>query len=376
MLAIALLFGDLAIGQLVISTSTGSYRGAQYPVRFLGIRYGTAERWQKASVVSATETIADSTNFGPACPQVCREVSSFCPVKVSEDCLFLNVWTPFPNSIPAIAVPVFVYIHGGSFMTGAGSIDVLDGQNLANELNSIVITFNYRLSIFGFPGFQFGAGFSANPGYLDQQLALEWVLANVHFFGGDRSRVMLAGQSAGALSVLWHLQHFPADSFQSALVMSLPALPFRSEIKSRAIMARVSEALGCINQRQSCLSAKSTREILNALEFVNGKGKENEPVIDLELIPVVDGREIAHHPLKPSQSLSPKLKIIVGVTSNETIYSIQKSFPASFGKETSSFLLYITFDLEKQFLVQIPLKNSVNKKMYSIMWVEMGFQEQ
>jgi para-nitrobenzyl esterase len=122
---------------------------------------------------------------------------------ISEDCLFLNVWTPGTNATKKQAV--LVYIHGGGFVEGSGGVDVYDGEELAKK-GIVVVTVNYRLGVFGFLAHpelsaESPHGVSGNYGILDQLAALQWIKKNIASFGGDPSRVTIAGQSAGASSV-------------------------------------------------------------------------------------------------------------------------------------------------------------------------------
>ncbi|MEJ0008420.1 MAG: carboxylesterase family protein [Steroidobacteraceae bacterium] len=120
---------------------------------------------------------------------------------VSEDCLYLNLWTP---AHPAAArLPVLVFLHGGAFTQGSVSVPLYDGAALARR-DLIVVTINYRLGAFGFlahPALTQESDHhaSGNYGLMDQLAALRWVRANIAAFGGDSNRVTIAGQSAGAI---------------------------------------------------------------------------------------------------------------------------------------------------------------------------------
>lgn len=119
----------------------------------------------------------------------------------SEDCLYLNVWTPAPK--PSEMLPVYVYIHGGGFSTGSGSELMFDGTKMTSR-GVIVVTFNYRLGAFGFLSLESMRqenGYAGNLGLLDQIAALKWVRKNIAAFGGDPDNVTLGGESAGAFSV-------------------------------------------------------------------------------------------------------------------------------------------------------------------------------
>ena len=123
--------------------------------------------------------------------------------EVSEDCLFLNVWTP--HAARSVHLPVVVFIHGGAFTSGAGGIAIYDGTDLA-ATGLVVVTINYRLGVFGFFAYpeltaESEHQSSGNYALLDQIAALQWVKRDIAGFGGDPNRVMIWGQSAGAFSV-------------------------------------------------------------------------------------------------------------------------------------------------------------------------------
>jgi para-nitrobenzyl esterase len=168
---------------------------------FKGIRYGadTATYRFRPPVAPARWTeIADATRYGHASFQKSNEADQ------SEDCLFLNVWTP------ALADggkrPVMVYVHGGAHANGSGSSPLYDGVNLCRRGDVVVVTLNHRLNIFGYNGIgqllprEFGA--SGSVGNLDLIAALGWVRDHVAAFGGDPARVMVFGQSGGGAKLV------------------------------------------------------------------------------------------------------------------------------------------------------------------------------
>ena len=122
---------------------------------------------------------------------------------VSEDCLYLNVWTPAKSS--SGPRPVLFFIYGGAFGAGSSEVPLYDGEELAKK-GLVVVTANYRVGMFGFfshPELSAESGHKAsgNQGLLDQVAALQWIQKNIAAFGGDPNRVAVAGQSAGAASV-------------------------------------------------------------------------------------------------------------------------------------------------------------------------------
>ena len=146
------------------------------------------------------------------------------PTKMSEDCLSLNIWAPdLPENLTD-ALPVMVWIHGGSFVNGSGSIPWYDGSSLAARGDVVVVTINYRLGVFGYLSLaEFGNHYdrSGNLGLLDQVAALSWIQENVAAFGGDPNRVCVVGESAGAMSIGTLLSTRAAEGlFQRAILQS------------------------------------------------------------------------------------------------------------------------------------------------------------
>ena len=147
--------------------------------------------------------IRPADRFGRAAPQW-GSVLPHRPLidggETSEDCLYLNVWTPCADGGSR---PVLVWIHGGALILGSGSMPLFDGSVLARRGDVVVVTLNYRLGALGFLHLRdvLGDGSDANCGHLDQIAALEWVRDNIAAFGGDPSNVTVFGESAGAISI-------------------------------------------------------------------------------------------------------------------------------------------------------------------------------
>jgi para-nitrobenzyl esterase len=197
------------VADLIVDTDKGQVEGrlslfTGTPL-FLGIPYAAppvgALRWKPPAPVKAWNGVRDAFEFGQRCPQVDDSVWSK-PSPYSEDCLYLNVWTPRSGSNH----PVMFYIHGGGFLVGAardmGVGPLLNGAHLAANHNVVVVTIDYRLGALGFlthPSLaaESPQGISGNYGLLDMIAALKWVQANIANFGGDPKKVMIFGHSAG-----------------------------------------------------------------------------------------------------------------------------------------------------------------------------------
>ncbi|MDQ1384665.1 MAG: para-nitrobenzyl esterase [Actinomycetota bacterium] len=164
----------------------------------LGIPYATAARFAAPRPIAFPAAPVDGSHFGAAAPQqLDGPLGDIVPgMKVrdtDEDaCLTLNVWTPAADA----SLPVLVWFHGGSFVIGASSQPVYDGTVLANEQQTVVVSVNYRLGAFGFLDARSFGGV-ANCGVRDAICALEWVRDNIASLGGDPSRVVAFGESAG-----------------------------------------------------------------------------------------------------------------------------------------------------------------------------------
>ncbi len=232
---------------------------------FLGIRYAAPPvgglRWMPPQPVPADMATTTATAFGPHCAQ---STSYFGFASTSEDCLYLNVYTP-AGTPPGTKLPVMVWVHGGALVEGES--DDYDPIKLVNPGKVVVVTLNYRL---GYLGFLAEAGLDAeghvagNYGLLDQQFALDWVRRNIAGFGGDSSQVTLAGESAGGLSVLSNMVSPTAYGlFNRAIVESGGyALNLPTLAQSEPTGAAVAQALGCAVADTACLRAASVPSIL------------------------------------------------------------------------------------------------------------------
>ena len=213
-LAIAVLFcwAQLAAARpATITTPQGKLAGAvdAHGVRsFKGIPYGAPpvgdKRWTATVAAASWQGVRDARDFGASClepPWPTQSVYADYPPKFSEDCLFLNVWTP-PHTKKA---PVIVFIHGGSLIRGGSWEPLYDGKHFA-EHGVVFVSINYRLGPLGWMALpelsaESPQGVSGNYGLLDQIEALKWVKKNIAAFGGDPDNVTIAGESAGGLSV-------------------------------------------------------------------------------------------------------------------------------------------------------------------------------
>jgi para-nitrobenzyl esterase len=248
---------------------------------YLGIPYAAPPvgelRWREPQAVDPWQEVRPCTSYGPACPQPEADFAGMTGVaETSEDCLYLNVWTPAQS--PEERLPVMVWIHGGAFATGAGSLHLYDGHKLAKK-GVVLVTINYRLGPFGFMAHPLLSeesphGVSGNFGLLDQIAALKWVQRNIEAFGGDPGLVTVFGESAGGMSICDLLVSPLAEGlFHRAIVESGPFLDMGLPIDSDNSLRKaeqsgeeIAAALGCDQAPDvlACLRSKTARELLDA----------------------------------------------------------------------------------------------------------------
>jgi para-nitrobenzyl esterase len=251
---------------LVVATAGGTVRGQAVAAtdEFLGIPYAAppvgALRWQPPRPAAPWHGIRPATSYAPHCPQ---PSSTFGQASTSEDCLYLNVFTPATSK--ARNLPVMVWVHGGSLLTGESN-DYNPAELVRHGV--VVVTINYRLGALGFLADAALAsrrgGPSGNYGLMDQQAALRWVQRNIRGFGGDPGDVTLFGESAGGLSTLAQVASPGARGlFQRAIVESgtyqLTQQPLAAaEAAGQAFAAKA----GCATNTAACLRGLPVSTIL------------------------------------------------------------------------------------------------------------------
>lgn len=299
-----------------VLTTSGAWRGLKNASGihvFKGIRYGedtALTRFAKPVAAAQRADIQIADAYGAACPQQGDE-----PVE-SEDCLFLNVWTPGLND--GGKRPIMFYIHGGAYSNGSGAAARYDGTNLAVKGDVVVITVNHRLNAFGylyldrlFPG---AFPDSGNAGQWDLILALQWVKQNAAAFGGDPDRVMVFGQSGGGAKIATMMASPAAKGlFQSAATMSGQQVTACGPLNGTARAQRFLDTTGL-----DSVEALNTAPMEMLLEGLAARDPINE-AHGLYFGPVLDERMLPRHPFWPdAPAQSAAIPMILGNTADET----------------------------------------------------------
>jgi para-nitrobenzyl esterase len=303
---------------LVASTPSGKLRGGWLPdpgvLVFRGVRYGEspagAARWKPPVPVKPWEGVADATAFGAICPQS-GKVGSYTrerrKLPQSEDCLFLNVWTP------ALAGrrPVLVWLHGRGFAQGGGSEPLYDGAALAARGDVVVVTINHRLNVFGYAHLEELAGpeyaGSGVAGMLDAELALRWVRDSIAAFGGDPGCVTIFGESGGGVKVSTLLAMPSAQGlFHRAVIQSGPGI--------RAVSAR----RGTANAR-ALVSALGLAHVSDLVQVPADTLRAAAEALTPQWAPVVDGVHLPVHPFEPEPAPTALgIPILIGTCRDES----------------------------------------------------------
>ncbi len=303
---------------------------------FLGLRYGQdtgKARFQPPKKPEPWTKPYIADHYGAASPQS----GTADPYGQSEDCLFLNVWTP--DASPRNLRPVMVYIHGGAYNGGSGGSPLYEGTNLALRGDVVVVTVNHRLNAFGYMYLaqiergavgttasrlehttapQLPLAFSGNCGQLDLHLALEWVRDNIKAFGGDPNCVMVFGQSGGGAKIATMMATPSARGlFHRAATMSGQQVtasgPTNATLRTKAVLTTL--GLKPDAEGLAKLQTLPMAELIAAL-------KTTDPVIGSGGVyfgPVLDETVLFRHPFWPdAPSQSHDIPMMIGNTHDET----------------------------------------------------------
>jgi len=273
-------------------------------------------RWKRPVPPEARTGVLEAVSNGPSCLQPDMGPVVGASEALSEDCLYLNVFSPEKSG----NFPVMFWIHGGGFTMGEGSNDMYDGSRLASEQDVVVVSINYRLGALGFFSLPELAqedpdGSTGNYGLMDQVRALEWVRDNIEAFGGDPDNVTIFGQSAGGMSVCMLIASPPAGGlFHRAIPMSGRGCVIQTKTEDLYGKSRdVASGLGC--------KGADTVECLRKLpaeKIVPGGLLRSAGGGSLFAAPVVDGYVLPDDPAKMMEEGNyNQVPVMVGSTKDE-----------------------------------------------------------
>ena len=310
-----------------------AFKGIPYAAPPLGER-----RWKPPQSVPHWQGVRDCLEFGPACPQVVPLLLAAVPemairTPTSEDCLYINVWTPANHQ--GKKLPVLYWIYGGGFIMGATSQPLYDGEALS-RLGCVVVSANYRVGLLGFLAHPVLSAespdhVSGNYGPLDQIEGLRWVKRNIAAFGGDPDRVTIFGESAGGISVL-ALMVAPQTRglFHAAVAQSAAAMdfaPLRAQTPEGRTTAEDSgrnymTACGLSGSADAAQLRKLTADQLLKASPADGGVKSGAPPqlrpLSLPIGPTVDGKVILEEPRRAfTAGHEHPVPLIIGNTRDE-----------------------------------------------------------
>jgi para-nitrobenzyl esterase len=298
----------------VVTVAGGRVRGVwrEDLWSFSGIPYARPPegplRWRPPQPPLAWDGVRDAATFGPIAPQPVAAAGITSPSDPGaddvqcEDCLTLNVWTPElpadPTTAPGQGRPVMVWIHGGGFTSGSGSVFLYRGGHLVRNGDVVVVTINYRLGALGFLGHRDLAGADGslgNWGLQDQVAALRWVRDHIAKFGGDPGRVTVFGESAGGFSVA-ALMAAPsaAGLFRRAIVQS-GGMHLHSPAQADRSGDRLADLLGVASCTRQSLESIPAPDLVAATEEL-GKRRPDPGMLPLPFLPVADGSFVPADP--------------------------------------------------------------------------------
>lgn len=324
---------------------------------FRGIPYGAdtaTRRFQPAVQEAPWRGIRDALAHGPAAPQTSGEGPG------SEDCLYLNVWTPALRD--GGRRPVLVYLHGGAYNNGSGSDPLYDGGNLCRRGDVVVVSVNHRLNVFGYLylGGLGGPAFadSGNVGQLDLVQALQWVRQHAVEFGGDPGNVTVFGQSGGGAKIAT-LMAMPAAAglFHRVWTMSGQQVTAAGPRAATQRARRVLEHFGLRDPQ--ALRTLPMETLLDAVKLRDPSWVEHT---GLYFGPVLDARHLPVHPFWPQAPLqSAAIPMVIGNTRDET--------RAFLGNDARNFTLdweALPAKLEREQFVDLPVAEVIAayRRMY------------
>ncbi|RMZ96447.1 acetylcholinesterase type 1 [Brachionus plicatilis] len=265
---------------------------------------------------------------------------------VSEDCLYLNIWSPHPKPKNSA---VMVWIYGGGFTSGTATLKIYDPKIIVAETQTIIVSIQYRLSIFGFL-YMDDEKAPGNQGLIDQYLALKWIQNNIQYFGGDSSKITLFGESAGSVSVSLHLlSPLSSNLFHNAIMESGTALADWTLLNHEDAMKRstgILKKIGCKGTTPEMIECAKKVNARTALEQSDEYfySRATHGVAQFIFVPVVDKYFLEEEPISLlNRGKFKKCPILLGGNRDEGNWLFVYAFPEYRNLTTRPAIDYGTF---------------------------------
>ena len=342
---------------LTVYTSNGPITGHAAPnvsdvIEYLGIPYAKPPignlRFAPPQPLTSTSpydaikfghdyplTASKLVNYPGFTPQAQRIVNYFASAAgtpQSEDCLTLNIWAKPTPKCPKSQQPVLVFFYGGRFTIGNTNTPFYNGKHLASAQDLVVVTVNYRLNIFGFPG---APGQPQNLGLRDQRDAVEWVRDNIAAFGGDTSKITIMGQSSGGVGVDYWAYAYAKDPIAHALIAhsgTALSFPMNSKAVQQGNWNAVVAAVNCSSPNNTsattnitnpstmaCMRAILWQTLLSAATTLR-PAKSNSPLRSIPAFWPTPDNTLVFAPSTYLTTPPSPLPILLGTAHNENSY--------------------------------------------------------
>ncbi|AWB83804.1 para-nitrobenzyl esterase [Corynebacterium liangguodongii] len=339
----------------MVRTSSGQVRGVVDPLTgartWRGVPFGAStagpQRFRAPRPAPEWEGVREAVEYAP--PAVQTTLSLRETVVGSEDCLTLDVVRPDTDD----ELPVVVYFHGGTFVTGASHEKVLQGHYLAQSTNVVYVSVNFRLGALGYLDMRsLGDDCVANPALYDQILALRWVHDNIAAFGGNPGAVTLMGESAGGAAVL-HLMCAPAARglFHRAIAQSPPSASVHSRVQAAMWVRKLIDGLSLPRDTTLAdLRAVPADDIVRVGRSMMLTGKEVVQ-FNTAFMPTVDGSSLPRHPIDAfAAGEQASVPLIIGTNSDEASFA-KAMYQTTRSRQRAARRALEVFDAENALMV-------------------------
>jgi len=335
--------------EVTISTDLGPIRGTVEKgayMKFLGVPFIEPPvgplRFSKPVVHKSWTEAVNTTEYTAGCPQRCELPPRTCPTKYSEDCIYLTVYAPLrQKGQSGGSLPVVAFIPGGHFEQGSNQVELYDGEYMVSRGNFILVTIGYRLGALGWMA-NVDLGLNGNLGLLDQREGLKWIQRNIAQFGGDPDNVVIAGQSAGAVSVCAHLiSKYSKGLFHKAHIMSNPlVIPMRTSENASAYGRRFASELGCSSME--CIRNSKLEDIVDAQYAAEKFVNKSAPLIAfMEMTVSIDGDDITQNALDAFMNGQVSdVPLMIGSVAEEALIFIMQAIKKELS--TTEYIAFLT----------------------------------